>query len=121
MYAFQKLTSPLFAFCDSFTPTFRCSCRYYFLETKKWKDNEATTHEMLQKIEGVEHDKLHITKNVKRNVYTIDIKEFEEQKVDLEVADFGVGKDEVPFWEKLYLIYVEILKFLVRQGREKRQ
>ena len=70
---------------------------YTFLDTKKWKDNEATTHEMLQKIEGVKHDKLHISKNVKRNVYTIDIKEFEEQKVDPEVPDFGVGKDEVPF------------------------
>jgi hypothetical protein len=70
---------------------------YTFLETKKWKDNEATTHEMLQKIEGVKHDKLHISKNVKRNVYTIDIKEFEEQKVDLEIPDFGVGDKEVPF------------------------
>ena len=70
---------------------------YTFLETKKWKDAEATTHEMLQKIEGVKHDKLHISKNVKRNVYTINIKEFEEQKVDLEVPDFGIGEEEVPF------------------------
>ena len=70
---------------------------YTFLETKKWKDNEATTHEMLQKIEGVEHDKLHITKNVKRNVYTINIKDFEEQQVEAQVPDFGVGKDETPF------------------------
>ena len=54
-------------------------------------------HEMLQKIEGVKHDKLHISKNVKRNVYTVDIKEFEEQKVDLEIPDFGVGDKEVPF------------------------
>ena len=52
---------------------------------------------MLQKIEGVKHDKLHISKNVKRNVYTINIKEFEEQKVDLEIPDFGVGDKEVPF------------------------
>ena len=76
---------------------FQFDAFYTFLDTKKWKDNEATTHEMLQKIEGVKHDKLHISKNVKRNVYTIDIKDFEEQKVDLEVPDFGIGKDEVPF------------------------
>jgi len=76
---------------------FQFDAFYTFLETKKWKDNEATTHEMLQKIEGVKHDKLHISKNVKRNVYTIDIKDFEEQKVDLEIPDFGVGEEEVPF------------------------
>ena len=74
---------------------------------------------MLKKTEGVSREKLHISKNVKRNVYTVDIKEFEEQKVDLEIPDFGVGEEEVPFWEKLYPTYAGILKFLVLQELEK--
>ena len=52
---------------------------------------------MLKKFKGISHKKIHITGNVKRNVYIVDIVVFEEDKVEPDTPDFTLSEEELPF------------------------
>jgi len=69
----------------------------FIQESKKWKPFESLTHEMLKKFKGISHKKIHITGNVKRNVYIVDIVVFEEDKVEPDTPDFTLSEEELPF------------------------
>ena len=62
---------------------------YKHLKNNDWKSGETETHEMLQHMKGLLHQKIHIDKGVKRWVYTIDVSIFKvEEEVEQDNINF---------------------------------
>ena len=65
----------------------------YITETKKWKHAEHTTHTYLKNIDGLTRGKLHISGNIKRNVYTLSEDKFGKEDFKHEKINFGNEKE----------------------------
>ena len=66
----------------------------HLVDEKKWKFSEENTHLFLKKMGGVTREKLHIQGNVKRNVYSVSITNFEEEKLVREKIEFSNEKKD---------------------------